>query len=545
MKFLEEHRLAITILTPVHIGCGEDYTPTDYVIDEDTLFAFNSAVVSQTFNEYERDGLVRLVQGKQQDDVLQRLQKFFRDHREPLIAEATHYLPVANGVASLYRDRTGHTAGREDSGKLEIERTFYNPVSQKPVIPGSSLKGAIRTALLSRVNDSEPLSYKEKQAIRNPQENVNQKLQNQLFEFESLEQDPMRLVQLADTEVVKSDKVSSQVVFAVNRPRQKPKQNHAGQKGPQQMLEILSESGPRAFSSRLTLQKVGQLQQSQKLPKTDLQWSIQQIADACNHFYFPLLEHEMKIIREREYVSPDWDKRMRQLLAGIRPMLDANKAILLRIGKHSGAEAVTLNGVRDIKIMKGKGAPEYKSHPTTVWFSADTKDQLSRMTPFGWALIEIDPPDMLPQSLKNFAVTGQDNDGWQQWLEKTRQRIEDARKKCEVRKIQAEDQKRKQLAEKEESRKKAERLAAMTPQQKELEELRELFEKEKAHDALRAGGDVANRTSNLLKNAPGWPEKEDRHAAADLIEEIYKAMGPPKGEKGRERKGKIKELRES
>ena len=69
-----------------------------------------------------------------------------------------------------------------------------------------------------------------------------------------------------------------------------------------------------------------------------------------------------------------WYERMETLLAGIKPMLDANKVMLLRIGKHSGAEAVTLNGVRDIKICQ----------PATVWLGADTKDQRSGMTPFGW-----------------------------------------------------------------------------------------------------------------------------------------------------------------
>ena len=41
--FLTSYRLAITPLSPIHIGCGEDYVPTNYVIDDTRgfLYAFN------------------------------------------------------------------------------------------------------------------------------------------------------------------------------------------------------------------------------------------------------------------------------------------------------------------------------------------------------------------------------------------------------------------------------------------------------------------------------------------------------------------------
>ena len=40
MKFLESCRLLISTLSPVHIGCGEDYDPTNYVIENHTLYEF-------------------------------------------------------------------------------------------------------------------------------------------------------------------------------------------------------------------------------------------------------------------------------------------------------------------------------------------------------------------------------------------------------------------------------------------------------------------------------------------------------------------------
>ena len=283
MKFLEEHQLAITTLTPVHIGCGEDYTPTDYIIDDGALFAFDSAGVSDALSGNARAQLLKLVKGNQQEEVLKQIQKLLYEQRKALIAKSSHYLPVAKGVSDLYKKRIGQTAQLESSGKrvvnrLEIERTFYNPASQKPIIPGSSLKGAIRTALLDSINNGNSLPEDEVELLGRRTEKekkmANRKLQERLFQYRMkyLEKDPMRLIQLADSEILSEGTVASEIRFAVNRLRQEPKERQtkrtmAEDKGLYQLLEALPEMGLRTYSSRLTIQKVNRLQQSDKLPE--------------------------------------------------------------------------------------------------------------------------------------------------------------------------------------------------------------------------------------------------------------------------------------
>ena len=39
--FLTTHRLHLTPLSPLHIGCGEDFEPTNYVIDDGLLYGFD------------------------------------------------------------------------------------------------------------------------------------------------------------------------------------------------------------------------------------------------------------------------------------------------------------------------------------------------------------------------------------------------------------------------------------------------------------------------------------------------------------------------
>ena len=540
MKFLEEHKLAITILTPVHIGCGEDYTPTDYVIEDDALFAFDSAGVSDALSDQARAQLLNLVKGNQQSNVLTNIQNLFYNQREVLIASSSHYLRVAKGIADLYQKRIGKTAQTEDDGKkvingLEIERAFYNPVSQRPVIPGSSLKGAVRTALLDLVNMGKPCQGKE----------TNRQLQRRLFKYEKFEQDPLRLVKLEDTQCVKNDVVHSEIRFAVNRPRQEPKPSPtaratAKEKRPPQLLETLPELNLRAFKSRLTIQKINQVPHSDKLPATEFHWTIKQVVHACNRFYLPLFKRETEIIRQRRYAAPAWLARMDELLAGIIPLLEAEKAMLLRVGRHSGAEAVTLNGVRSIKIMQGPGKqPKYEPQPQTLWLAADVQDSRSEMMPFGWVLVEIDPQEKPPFPKE---LIGEDTATKRRWATRQQQRLTELRDKLSRRKQQEEMQLQAERDEQRAEKERQERLAAMTDEQREIQELREAFEKAQASGALAPQGPVPGRLSDLMKKASGWPYK-DRNELCDLAESIYKPLGMLKGKKGRERKEKIQQLK--
>ncbi len=540
MKFLDEHHLAITLLTPVHIGCGEDYTPTDYVIDDDALFAFDSAGIINAFSETARIQLSRLVSGAVKPDALINIQKLFYEQREALIAKASHYLPVADGIIELYRKSIGKAAQLESKGKrvanrLEMERTFYNPVDQKPVIPGSSLKGAIRTALLNSINQGNPLRLNEK----------NRKLQGRLFQYDKFENDPMRLVHLADTTHDSDDIVHTEIRFATNHPRQEPKrprgkQTQAEAKGPYQLLEILSGFGPRQYRSRLTVHSVEQIRQNHSLPKVELRWTIKQIVQACNDFYLPLLEQELKIIKERRYASPDWEQQMDDLLPKIRPVLKSNQAMVLRIGRHSGAEAVTLNGVRSIKIMQGREKPKFKDKPQTLWLAANAQDARAQMLPFGWILVEINPAETVPAALRNFA--GKTSDSKQNWLKKQQCRIADLQDKITRKEQQAQAEQQAEIDRQRVDAEKQARLASMSNEKRAIEELREQFTKAQASQTLTAQSVVPDELAKLLKQASQWPERE-RTALCDLAEEIYKPLGMLRGKKGKNRKTIIQQLK--
>ena len=62
----------------------------------------------------------------------------------------------------------------------------------------------------------------------------------------------------------------------------------------------------------------------------------------------------------------------------------------LRLGRHSGAECLTIEGVRTIKIMGKKGErPKDGPNSTTVWLAGDSNKATSGLLPFGWVALEV------------------------------------------------------------------------------------------------------------------------------------------------------------
>ncbi|MDM7457529.1 MAG: RAMP superfamily CRISPR-associated protein, partial [Tepidimonas sp.] len=205
MKTFDSYRLHITPLSPVHIGTGESYEPTNYVIDDGILHEFDTGATVMALSASDRQALLRITDRRPDAEMIKAVQRFFYERRETLMAHALQRIPVLRGVTTLYASRVGQTANREAGGKqvlnrLEIDRTAYNPVTRLPVLYGSSLKGAIRTALLDKINGGSRLQMVEDRRTGKRRDENNQELQNRLFRYQPgrFERDPMRLVQLAD-----------------------------------------------------------------------------------------------------------------------------------------------------------------------------------------------------------------------------------------------------------------------------------------------------------------------------------------------------------
>ena len=472
--FLQHYTLKFTPLSPINIGADESYEPGNYVIDTDggALYSFDSGAAVAGLSSTEKKRLLAIVNGKPNEEMLTKVQGFFHDNRDSLLAFANSPVPIASGVKSLYEKRIGKIAQKEMGGKnvinkLEIDRTFYNPIDGKPLLPGSSLKGAIRTALLDQLNHKNPPRDRNLRS---------QQLQEQLFEGK-FDTDPLRLLAVADAGWRGKDhKPACQIQFAVNRKR-KPVLDEQGRlrkamgDNLYQLLECINPSQYQSFEGSLTLHTPRSvIPNASKLPKQ--QWTIKEIADACNAFYLGLFWRELAEIKERQYLKADWIKQLEDLLGnGLLKRLNDGQAFLLRVGRHSGAEALTLNGLRDIRIMQGKGQPAKSGkQPKTWWLAADQSIDNQNLLPFGWLLVEIDPQqndNQIQQSLEHNST--QIGDWMQTQLSKQNALKQQAESRLQKEREKQLQQKQDQAEQQQKQQAEQQRLANLSPLDQELE----------------------------------------------------------------------------
>ena len=552
--FLSSFQLRLTPLSPIHIGSGEDLEPTRYVLDAGALYELPADALARALDEADRKRLLALTDEPDGGRALIGIRKLFHERRDMLVAHSARAVRAATGVQRLYEERIGAIAQSETGAvnRLEIERTFSNPDTYAPILPGSSLKGAIRTALLDRENRGRVLEGREK----------SRELQQRLFSYRDFPADPMRLVHVADAmrssarEAEDAISLDTAVMFAVNRKKRRivgkdggEVRSQAERKGLYQTLEVIPALRWRAFRGGLTLHRPGPIDH-ERLPTTDLRWSAADIAGACNRFYRPILARELSAMRERGLLDRQWDAAVQALMeGGLNEILNANRAFLLRVGRHSGAESVTLEGVRSIRIMTPLGQqPRREDEATTWWLAADRVDAASGLLPFGWVLVEwteadaaFPPRPAFAETIDTFHVASGEQE-WRAGVVRHLARVRQEQATTAARRAEAERHRQEQ---EDAERRRVEERAAMTDEERALDDLRALFDKSKQTGAppQTQGGELANRTIQLLGAAKRWPEAP-RLRAADLIEAVYRAIGFPKGKKGRERRQRISDLRE-
>lgn len=553
MSGIASYRMLITPLAPIHVGTGESYEPTNYVIEDGVLHEFDTGAAMAALSESDRSVLLQIGNRRPDAEMIKALQRFFHERRQQLMIRATHRIPVLTGVARLYQQRIGQTANREADGKqvinrLEIDRTSFNPVTRLPVLFGSSLKGAIRTALLDGVNGGAGLLKVEDRRTGKRRDENNQELQNRLFQYRAgkFELDPMRLVQLSDaTWGCEPGLPAAQVHLAVNRKKAEVKDQQGNARKSQaesqdlyQILECVPGWRYRAFLGQLNVQAVEGVAERdrsgrRRLPAADLRFDAATIARACTAFYRPILEAECQLLQQRGFIDTTWYEAIKRCLAMAQARLESGAAFLLRVGRHSGAESVTLNGVRSIKIRKGKDEkPENLDTAKTLWLAAEEKDQSTGLLPFGWLLVELQPlnapvtdwPELQAICEPHLAGARALRDR----LAELQNRLEQAKAEADARRRE-EEEKARQAAEAEAQRRREEeerqaRLDALSPNMRRIEKFKAEFAARA--EQLRGGKDRPHtdyhqRAQKLAKDAlegADWTAEEKR-AAADAIAE--------------------------
>lgn len=188
--------------------------------------------------------------------------------------------------------------------------------------------------------------------------------------------------------------MNSKIVFATNH-KKRLVHDRNGQivqaKGPSTRREVIVGGQYRALTGEIRLDTLPGVGAHRSAPNPDRRISaFKELAQACNRYYVPRMQAMIKILESRLFAEPGWIRSLQDLLDGLQPHFDSGRLLLLRVGRHSGAENVTLDGVRSIKIMTGRGKPPEWSPEgaKTIWLAAERENDRSGMLPFGWLIVE-------------------------------------------------------------------------------------------------------------------------------------------------------------
>lgn len=354
-----ENRFYIRIQSPVHIGCDEVYEPMGFVVDENssTLKAFDPLDFFRSLNPQEREQYTAISRKGTIVSLLE-LYRFMRGKRF-----CGHDVEISEGLMNHYRQTLSMKPSEGNSRKVQqelnnftIARTAFNEHDNLPYIPGSAIKGALRTAYLNHLAAGKTVRNDPRD--RNP----SQTMEKRFLEYDKLEHDPFRLLKVSDFMPVKA---ATKIVYAVNE-KKKPSKFKA--RGPYQILEIIQPGA--VFTGTITVESRYAKEAGIRQPLTE-----EALFKSADVFY----SREMK-------------REIGELQAAGLPIsneVDSVGGLLFRIGRHSGAESLTVEGLRKIKIMQGKDKQAIfsKTGATTFWLAAEERTDYSReqLQPFGWA----------------------------------------------------------------------------------------------------------------------------------------------------------------
>ena len=334
-------------ISPIHIGTGEAYEPMNYVIDKGMddkyyMYVFNEFEFFKKLDEKSKDEFMKIMEHSSNISLL-KLQSFVKSRMA--LAKNLHYRKIlaSKDFGKEYIEKVGKIVqiekdAQEIINKLVVEKTFISPNLNKAIIPGSSLKGAVATAFWEMKVIDEEQQYNDVKKIMSATNRKN----------------PFSHLLISDSKIIKS---STFIDIAKNIKRNKISKD--GLSVAHEVISIESE-----FEISLIIKNNA--------------IKIEDIKNACNDHYLPIFESQFDDETDK-FIKKELENEFIKKYMNFKP---AGNQFLLRVGKHSGARAVTVDGERKILIMQGKGKkPKISEEETTAW--------LINKQPFGWLLCEI------------------------------------------------------------------------------------------------------------------------------------------------------------
>lgn len=347
--------LELTMISPVHVGGDQALDPTEYSL-QDQKESNNS--VTSWLERVDLNRLLASLDSKSRTELLTVIAKGDLKGVEHWLSRhpsRSHFIVQRIQVYESAREELERSMS--DPNRLGlVELAYRAPNSQVAAIPGSAIKGAIRTALLT---------------MGAKRQNIPQQVQDREFEEKAWglrqlkpQTDPLRQFAVSDCilpenatqidqiKIIKKSVTGSAADGAsatAGRNTRGPSSGRGVRSDPEilMMREItFSEADGETIVARGEARLMTKL--AKELGRASRPLTIEEIISQCNEFYRPRLEEELKRFPVDD---PQCDAAIRQGASGLK----SNEA-LLRIGRHSHFECVTVGPPWARPPRRGSGA---------------------------------------------------------------------------------------------------------------------------------------------------------------------------------------------
>ncbi len=312
-------KLILETLTPVHIGCGETIEPYEYVITDKFYRIYLEKFIT-SLSDKDRETFLKI---SSENMVLTR--DFIRKKAD--LSLVTEYsLNVTGDVKEIYE-----TKMLDPNNQLSIQ-TFIK-TNSKPFIPGSSIKGAIRTAILYSMAEK-PITFIED-------------IEKEVFKFKNPQNDPFRILKISDSLSLSFNDLK---VYKVKTYTKKDKFTESG-------YNLIIEATNADYVDKSTqITHVMNIDSELKKYTDFIDIDFKTIINSCNEFCSDLIQSELKFYSNEEVIY------IYEQLANLLKNLEKN-SFMLRLGWGSGYDAVTINLARAKKEYKKSRRLIYSQFP--------------------------------------------------------------------------------------------------------------------------------------------------------------------------------------
>ena len=375
----------LTPLTGIHIGTGEELTFLDYKIASKIGdIDFNKKM----FIKFSSDRILQRLAGNEQimttferasvNGNMKELIQFF--HENCTNKKDSDYLyDITKKFLKTYEANRNKDPHQNAAKVLQM---YHCEGTSSPVIPGSSLKGSIRTALLNCYLSYLPetdYDYGLTELNKEGQpEKFDGRLQGKLLEYNDAKNDPLRAVLIPDCSFkdTNTQLVGGLDIVSFN------KQNESLEPiGTQIQAEVLKGEflGGKAISE-LCISINEDLQKTKHIKKII---TFDDIHESCNYFFWREFQNEYnKFYKD---INDGTEEIILELKKRLENAIKTKDQFIVRVGRWSQVEYVTFEeNFRKPQTKKGKYGKPLGYGGTRTLFDYDGKH-----VPMGWCILSV------------------------------------------------------------------------------------------------------------------------------------------------------------